>query len=218
MRLIRYPEAMRRPFPVLCLVLLGISGYAAAEEVLDYKAEVLSIMKENCWDCHSNENEVKGNVDLDPATLADQIGPYNIIRPGNPDESGFVERLKLDESHNDFMPRKGSRLSRREIAAIEAWIAAGAIIDAEQLTPEEKDRLAGARPTEAEMASGSGTESDAGGYRTWTNRAGRTIEAKLISLGPASVKLLLRSGKAYDVPLQDLSPESAAQAKALGGR
>ncbi|NLT70006.1 MAG: hypothetical protein GXX91_04850 [Verrucomicrobiaceae bacterium] len=209
---------MRRPFLFLCSALLGISGYAAAEEVLDYKAEVLSIMKKNCWDCHSNENEVKGNVDLDPATLADQIGPYNIIRPGNPDESGFVERLKLDESHNDFMPRKGSRLSRREIAAIEEWIAAGAIIDAEQLSPEEKTRLAEARPGAKEMESGSGATSDAGDYRTWTNTAGRTIEARLISLGPATVKLQLRSGKTYDVPLQDLSPDSAAQAKALGDR
>lgn len=216
MRLIRYPEAMRRP--LICLLLLGAGGFGAGEEVLDYKAEVLSIMKKNCWDCHSNENEVKGNVDLDPATLADQIGPYNIIRPGNPEESGFVERLKLDESHNDFMPRKGSRLSRREIAAIEAWIAAGAIIDAEQLSPGEKDRLAEARSAAKEMTSGSSAASDAGAYHQWTNTAGRTIEAKMISLGPASVKLLLRSGKAYDVPLQDLSPESAAQAKALGNR
>lgn len=198
----------------LCLVLLAISGFGCNAEVLDYKNEVFSIMKKNCWDCHSNENEVKGNVDLDPEKLADQIGPYNIIRPGNPAESGFVERLKLDENHADFMPRKGSRLSKREIAAIEAWITAGAIIDAEKMSSEEKDRVAEAQPAVKEMASGSGVDD----YHQWTNTSGKVIEAKMVSLGPVSVKLLLRSGKSYDVRLQDLSPESVAQAKNLGGK
>lgn len=195
----------------LCFVALAIGGFVSGAEVLDYKSEVFSIMKKNCWDCHSNENEVKGNVDLDPEKLADQIGPYNIIRPGNPAESTLIERLKLDENHADFMPRKGSRLSRREIAAIEAWITAGAVIDAEKMSPEETNRLAAA-PAAKQMAP-EGAED----YRQWSNTSGRTIEAKMISLGPASVKLLLRSGKSYDVRLQDLSPESVAMAKSLGG-
>jgi hypothetical protein len=72
---------------------------------------------------------VKGNLALDPETLADQIGPYNVIRPGNPEESGLVEKLKLEETHADFMPRKGKPLPKREIEAIENWIRQGAIIE-----------------------------------------------------------------------------------------
>ncbi len=199
---------------LLCVFFLvaDTSGFSA--EVLDYKREVLSIMKKNCWDCHSNENEVKGNVDLDPEKLGDQIGPYNIIRPGNPAESGFIERLKLAEDHADFMPRKGSPLPKREIEAIEAWIAAGAIVDASKMTPDEEKRAAEAKPAAAGMTAGGG----AGDYHSWTNAAGKVIEAKMVSLGPDSVKLLLKSGKAYDVRLRDLSPESVARAKKLGGQ
>jgi mono/diheme cytochrome c family protein len=202
---------MKKVFFPLLLLAFASPGFGV--EVLDYKKEVLDIMKKNCWDCHSSENEVKGNVDLDPATLADQIGPYNIIRPGNPAESGFVERLKLDETHADFMPRKGSPLAKREIEAIEAWIAAGAVIDAEKMTPDEEKRAAEAKPAASDMKSGGEGE-----YMQWTNAAGKEIEARMVSLGPDSVKLLLKSGKAYDVKFQDLSPESVAQAKKLGGQ
>jgi hypothetical protein len=201
--------------PVLFSLIFLCSGVVASHaEVLDYKKEVLGIMKKNCWDCHSGENEVKGNVDLDPATLADQIGPYNIIRPGNPAESGFVERLKLDETHADFMPRKGSPLAKREIEAIEAWIAAGAIIDAEKMSPDEETRAAEAKPAADGMKSGAGE----GEFLQWTNSAGKVIEAKMVSLDADSVKLLLKSGRAYEVSLKDLSAESVAQARKLGGQ
>lgn len=210
--MIGYPEAMRFAlFALFSLLLPATVSIGISAEILDYKKEVLGIMKENCWDCHSSESEVKGNVDLVPGNLADQIGAYNIIRPGNPAESGFVERLKLDVTHADFMPRKASPLAKREIEAIEAWISAGAIIDAEKMTPDEEKRAAEAKPAAADMKSGEGT----GDYLRWTNAAGKVIEAKAVSLGADSVKLLLRSGKAYEVKFQDLSPESVEQAKKL---
>lgn len=204
---------MNRAFFVT-LLFLSSGIVASRAEVLDYKKEVLDIMKKNCWDCHSSETEVKGNVDLDPATLADQIGPYNIIRPGNPGESGFVERLKLDETHADFMPRKGSPLAAREIEAIESWIAAGAIIDAEKMTPDEEKRAAEAKPAVTAMKPGAAD----GEYLEWTNAAGKVIEARMVSLDADSVKLLLKSGRAYEVSLKDLSPESVDQARKLGGQ
>lgn len=206
---------MKRVF-LFTFLFLSCGIVASRAEVLDYKKEVLDIMKKNCWDCHSSETEVKGNVDLDPATLADQIGPYNIIRPGNPGESGFVERLKLDETHADFMPRKGSPLAKREIEAIEAWISAGAIIDAGKMTPDEEKRAAEAKPAAPGMKPGA---ADAGGdYLQWTNAAGKVIEARMVSLDADSVKLLLKSGRAYEVSLKDLSPESVDQARKLAGQ
>lgn len=167
-------------------------------------------MKDHCWDCHSNETEVKGNLALDPETLFDQIGTYNIIRPGNPDESGFVERMKLDETHNDFMPRKGSPLPKKDIEAIEEWIRAGAIVDAKKPTEDESKRIA-----EMGAASASGGEKPAEEFLSWTNREGRTIEAKMASLEGDSVKLVLKNGRSYLVPLASLNDESAAQAKRL---
>ncbi|MBL9158482.1 MAG: hypothetical protein JNJ70_13475 [Verrucomicrobiales bacterium] len=182
----------------------SFSGTAA-----DYVSEILPIMKEHCWDCHSNETEVKGNVALDPDVLADQIGAYNVIRPGNPAESGFVERLKLDETHNDFMPRKGKPLPKREIEKIEAWIQAGAIIDAKKPTEDETKRMAEMKPA-APSAGAAGAEA---GFQSWTNREGKVIEARLLGLEGDAAKLLLKNGKSYVVPLSSLSEESAKMAR-----
>lgn len=197
-------------FQAQLALLLLLGGTARAADVVDYVGKVLPIMKDHCWDCHSNETEVKGNLALDPETLFDQIGTYNIIRPGNPDESGFVERMKLDETHNDFMPRKGSPLPKKDIEAIEEWIRAGAIVDAKKPTEDESKRIA-----EMGAASASGGEKPAEEFLSWTNREGRTIEAKMASLEGDSVKLVLKNGRSYLVPLASLNDESAAQAKRL---
>lgn len=195
--------------PYLLSALLFSTTSAVRATAADYVGEILPIMKEHCWDCHSKETEVKGNVALDPEALSDQIGAYNVIRPGNPVESGFVERLKLDETHNDFMPRKGKPLPKREIEKIEAWIQAGAIIDSKKPTEEEAKRLAEMKPAAPEAS-----DAGAGGsFQSWTNREGKVIEARLLGLEGDSAKLLLKNGKSYVVPLSSLSEESARQAK-----
>jgi mono/diheme cytochrome c family protein len=192
---------------VLLLVLL--SGRASAE-VVDYVGEVLPLMKKHCWNCHSNEKEVKGNLALEPETLSDQIGKYNIIRPGDPDASGFVERLKLDPGHTDFMPRKADPLSKRDVEKIEAWIRGGAIVDAKKPTEEEAKILAERRASSPKPGEGA--------YLTWRNREGKALEARMHSLSGGSVKLILKDGKSYDVPLSSLDEESANQAKRLAAQ
>jgi hypothetical protein len=190
----------------------AFAAATAVAEVVDYQKTVLPIMKEHCWDCHSNEKSVKGNLALDPGTLADQIGPYNVIRPGNPEESGLVEKLKLDETHADFMPRKGKPLPKSEIEAIENWIRQGAIVDAEKPTEEESKRLATMKPAPSSVPAGS---SAGAVFHSWKNREGRAIEARMLGLEGDSVKLLLRNGKTYVVPLGSLDAESVSQAKRL---
>ncbi len=177
---------------------------------IDYVTDVLPIMKDHCWDCHSNENSVKGNLALDDADefREYQIGKFNIIRPGQPEESGFVERLKLDPGHTDFMPRKAGPLSRDQIALIEQWIAEGAVVDLDKTTEEEEQRI-------SEYKATGQTPDGMAGFESWTNRDGKVIEARMISLGQDSVRLLLKNGRAYEVRLADLSPESIARAKNL---
>lgn len=204
----------RRLFPSLLPVLLFAFAEAGA---VDYVGDILPIMKEHCWDCHSKGNSVKGNLALDPETLSDQIGTYNIIRPGNPAESGLVERMRLDENHADFMPRKGSPLPKREIEAVEGWIREGAIVDAKNPTEGERKRLAEKAATGAPVAAaGQGSPATAGSaYLAWTNREGRTIEARFLGLQGEGAKLVLRNGRSYLVPLSKLDEASAAQAKQL---
>lgn len=195
-------------------LLLCAPVLSGGAEVIDYAKGVLPIMKERCWDCHSNEKEVKGSLALDDLEeVRDyQIGKYNIIRPGNAAESGFLERLMLDSTHNDFMPRKGSPLPKSELAIIEKWIEQGAIIDASKMTPDEEKRFSGVKEAGIAVEGAS----SGSGLHQWTNLAGKVIEAKMISVDGDSVKLLLKTGKTYDVRLGDLSPESIALAKKLG--
>jgi len=109
------------------------------------------------------------------------------------------------------MPRKGSPLAKREIEAIETWIRQGAIVDAEKPTGEESKRLAEMKPA----TPGSEPAGKEPGFHSWTNVQGKTIEAKMLALDGGAVKLLLRNGKTYAVPLESLSPASAEQARQM---
>ena len=178
----------------------------------DYKQDVLPIMKEHCWDCHAGK-KAKGNLDLENLDeMRDyQVGKFNIIRPGNPEESSFLEKMKLPEADRDFMPRKGSRLPDQQIAAIEKWIKEGAVIDAASPAEKEKEWVAksGANksPTTASQPSRE--------YLSWTSNDGIKIEARFLGLQGEAVKLLTKSGKAYTVPFARLSKESIAAAQKL---
>jgi hypothetical protein len=53
------------------------------------------ILKEHCWDCHSNEKEAKGGLafdDLEDLTKS-QIHPVGLIRPGDPEKSDFLDEV-----------------------------------------------------------------------------------------------------------------------------
>jgi hypothetical protein len=193
---------------LLIFVFVSMIPLCGRGEFPDYAKDVLPIMKARCWDCHSNEHQVKGNLALDDldSVREDQIGKYNIIRPGDPVESGFVERLKLASGHTDFMPRKGSPLPEKEIETIEQWILGGAIIDASSMTPEEKEWIAANKSAPAPSADD---------YHHWTNSQGRTIEAKFVSLGGKTLKIRMKNGSTFDIALDTLSGESAALAETL---
>lgn len=178
---------------------------------VDYVTDVLPIMKEHCWDCHSNEESVKGNLALDDVEeVRDyQVGTYNIIRPGNPEESSFLEKMKLPSGHTDFMPRKGQPLPAEQLAIIEKWIAAGAVIDAKKPSEKEKAFLATGEsvPMEDEKLK----------FHAWTNTSGTAIEARFVRLTGDAVTVVMKDGKSYNVPLEKLSADSQILAKKLAG-
>lgn len=180
-------------------------------EAVDYVSDVLPIMKEHCWKCHSNENQVKGNLALDDLEeVRDyQIGKFNIIRPGNPEESNFLEVMKLDASHSDFMPRKADPVPDREIAVIESWIKSGAVIDAKNPVEEEKEWLVGGASSDGEMPENA--------YLNWTSSDGKSIEARFHSLSGDSVKIVMKDGRSFTIPFSRLDALSIEQARKLAG-
>ena len=186
---------------------------------VDYKTDVLPIMKEHCWKCHSNENDVKGNLALDDLEeVRDyQVGKFNIIRPGDPDESSFLEKMKLPASDGDFMPRKGDPLPKKQLEIIEKWIAEGAIVDPENLGEKEIAFLKAAGKSVPAGKMPEKSEPDKT-FHKWTNTDGKTIEARFMGLTSDAVKILLKSGQTYNYPLSKLTKESLAQANKLGGK
>ena len=132
-----------------------------------------------------------------------------MIRPGNPEKSDFLARLKLGEGDDDFMPKRGSALRNSEIAKIEQWIKEGAIIDAANPSETEKARAETAKMDEAKSGEV---------FLSWKNPDGKAIEAKFGGLEGEAVKIVARNGRTFTVPFAKLSPESVAMAKKLGGR
>lgn len=190
---------------LLCLVLI----VTAPATALDYQNDILPIMKDHCWKCHSNEEEAKGDIAFDDlkAMAEIHVAEIGMIRPGNPEKSDFLARMKLDEEEDDFMPKNGKALRAGELAKIEQWIKEGALIDAKNPTAAETARMEAAKTAVAADA-----------YLPWTNLQGKVIEAKFGGLEGESVKITMKSGKSFVVPLSGLSPESAALAKKLGGK
>ncbi len=203
----------RIPLPAMKLLaivtpLVSLAGLSTVGAV-DYKNDVLPIMKEHCWKCHSNEKEVKGNLALDDLDeVRDyQIGQFNIIRPGKPAESSFLEKMLLDKGDEDFMPRSGAPLPKEQLAIIEKWITEGALIDAKNLSDKEKTMLASGvvKPAEDEKLK----------FHQWKNAAGTVIEARFTRLVDGQVGIVMKDGRSFNVPLANLSPESRALAERL---
>lgn len=198
--------------PLRPILLSALALAAAPLGAVDYQNDIQAILKEHCWDCHSNEKEVKGGLAFDD--IADlsrsAINPVGLIRPGDPEKSDFVARLKLDEEEDDFMPKNGKALRGGDIAKIEQWIREGALIDAANPTDAEKARMEDVKLANAR----SGGEV----YFQWTNTQGKVIEAKYAGLEGDAVKITMKNGKSFVVPFSGLSPESATLAKKLGGQ
>lgn len=195
--------------PTAIVLTISLTGVLRA---VDYQKDILPIVKEHCWKCHSNEEKVEGGLAFDDleALSKSQIGEHSLIRPGDPAKSDFFERLKLDSEEEDFMPKKGEALRSRELSVIEQWIKEGALIDAEN-------------PTEAELARADSVKmanAKAGGevYFQWTNLEGRAIEARFAGIEGEAVKIVMKNGRGFVVPLKTLNEESVALAKKLAGQ
>ncbi len=189
---------------LLIRILLSLTP-AFGVSALDYQNDILPILKDHCWKCHSTEEEAKGDLAFDDlkAMAEIHVADIGMIRPGSPEKSDFLARMKLDEEEEDFMPKNGKALRPSELTKIEQWIRDGAVIDAKNPTAAETARLDAAKVSEA--------------FWPWTNLQGTVIQAKFSGLAGEAVKITLKDGRTFTVPFEKLKPESVAQAKKLGG-
>lgn len=114
------------------LVLLASSALTLAESGAEsYLREVKPVLKERCYSCHGALKQKSGlRVDTAAAILqGGKNGP--VVSPGDASASELLVRL----THHDpeeRMPPEGKALAAGEIAAIRAWIGAGAPVPVDE--------------------------------------------------------------------------------------
>lgn len=112
---------MTARFLVAFVLLCGSEAVRAAD--VDFRRDVASVFERRCVSCH-NDVEKKGELSLQSRAKALAGGENGeSIVPGKPEMSLLLDYIRGDKPE---MPKKGPPLQPAEIAAIRAWIAAGA--------------------------------------------------------------------------------------------
>lgn len=212
--------AMKTKYEMTAILALAFLALPVAHGLaLDYEKDIIPLLKEHCYECHSNEKgKTKGNLTMDDIEEMKkyQVTPFSLIQPENPDESQFLALMKLPAGDSDAMPPKGDRMPKENLKVIEQWIAEGATIGGLTRNAEGKDKgMSGeADGKKAEGEEEGAADADAP-FLKWTNTDGREIEARFGGISGENVALLLRDGKNYVYPMSRLDDASQAQARKL---
>jgi hypothetical protein len=95
-------------------------------QVALYRDVVAPLLARRCGECHSGPHD-EGGMRVDD--LAKLVKDQDLV-PGKPGSSPIVQRMSLPPSDDDHMPPKDKpQADAWEIAAVQAWVAAGAAAD-----------------------------------------------------------------------------------------
>ncbi len=97
-----------------------------------YTSRVQPIFQANCYRCHGGLNH-RGGLVLDSRAGMMKGGHDGaVIAPGHPEQSLLVKLIRHEGPANDPMPMPPkSKLSDGDIATIEQWVRAGAVVPAD---------------------------------------------------------------------------------------
>lgn len=142
----RSPNPLRRPLFLIASVAAGVclaavvSGCRTApgppappSSPAYYTTQVQPILRDNCYRCHASMNH-KGGLRLDSRAAILQGGKSGpVVVAGHPEQSLLVALIRHQgpAAHPMPMPPK-DKLSDADVATIEKWIRAGALMPAEQ--------------------------------------------------------------------------------------
>src|SRR5260370_19532426 len=107
----------------LFLFLFSVLAARGAERAVTFERDVRPILKAHCTHCHGEEEKLRGGVDLRLRRFMDKEldGGDHVLVVGKPDDSEMVRLVREGE-----MPKKGKKLTKKEITTLETWIAQGA--------------------------------------------------------------------------------------------
>jgi len=102
-----------------------------AADAADYLQQIKPVLQARCYACHGVLKQ-EGGLRLDTAAQLIQGGDSGAaVKAGEPAASVLVERISA-EDESERMPPEGEPLKPQEIAAIKAWITAGAAAPADE--------------------------------------------------------------------------------------
>ena len=121
----------------------GTLGLAAPAVAADFEKDVLPVFEQKCMGCHRSPYKTESGRTKKPKGGLNMSTPEGLKAGGDAQEDGepsikagdsagslVVGRMLLDEDHDDFMPPQGEGkpkpLTEEELAAVKAWIDAGA--------------------------------------------------------------------------------------------
>ncbi|CAN5736994.1 hypothetical protein BH11VER1_BH11VER1_08450 [soil metagenome] len=165
----------------------------ASVHAVDFEKEIKPILKENCFECHSEvrKKEKAGFVFDNSKRFAKDIGVNLNIEPGRPGSSHFFEVISNPDVKH-AMPPDGP-MKAADIEIIRKWIAEGAMLDANGPKPVFKKEL----PP----------------IMKWTNTEGKSIKAGFERIEGDSVVLRMVNGPYVKFALSKLSAESQQLAR-----
>jgi cytochrome c len=131
-------KAMLRGLAVAATVLLsGVFWATAVRAAADdeaakpefYRQKVQPIFAANCYRCHGGMNH-RGGLSLSTRATILKGGKEGVVLvPGDPSKSLLVKLIRHEGLANDPMPMPPkAKLSDADIATVERWVRAGAIM------------------------------------------------------------------------------------------
>lgn len=109
---------------LIAIALIVVSPPAQAAQPLTFEQHVRPILRTHCFQCHGEEDEHEGSLDLRLVHLLSKGGDSGpAIVPGKPADSLVVQRLTAGEMPPEG---KGKPLSATELETICTWIEQGA--------------------------------------------------------------------------------------------
>ena len=112
---------------LMASILVGLTP-SPSQEPSSFTKDVAPVLVANCLRCH-NEQQRRGDLDMSTfrkLIAGSDAGP--IIAPKAPEESELILRVRGESTPK--MPPGNTDLAEETIAALERWIAEGALLDA----------------------------------------------------------------------------------------
>jgi mono/diheme cytochrome c family protein len=142
------------------LLLVPIASAPADDTAAAYIRDVRPVLERRCFGCHGSLQQ-KSGLRLDTANASRAGGDSGpAVIPEDPQASLIIERITADDP-KQRMPPEGEPLTEDEIAAIRAWIAAGAVApEGEQPQKDPRDHWAYRLPVRSAVPSNSTADSN----------------------------------------------------------